>query len=380
MKVTVAILNKGIKSIEKIITNIFLTVFSVLMIVLLCFFISNIYMPPIFLNFGTNFRQADNIDLSISKIVLKYPLYNSKNYKINLDMDRAQNNETVKTNNENVDKIQALDAMVSSEKLQEIEVMAKSQDINLNITDSADVQRISLYNMKLLNYSSKRQLDFNAMFSKVITLTKKSDKILIYDTHTSESYANSDKYKFDYTGVYRTTDANYNMLKVAAEFQKNLSEKSFQAVQDTTPHDYGTYTSAYSKSRITVKNQLKSMGGVGISIDLHRDATSDLTFRPMVKINGVEVAQCMFVIGVGTDTLNNPYWEDNLSLALQLQKIADKVYPGLFRPMIIRNSVYNQDLNKFSILIEVGATGNTIDETLLATRCLTNVLNILYKN
>ncbi|MNP30172.1 Stage II sporulation protein P (SpoIIP) [compost metagenome] len=88
----------------------------------------------------------------------------------------------------------------------------------------------------------------------------------------------------------------------------------------------------------------------------------------------------MFVIGVGTDTAKNEYWEDNLSLALQIQRIADSVYPGLFRPMIVRNSVYNQDLNKFSLLIEVGATGNTIDQALLSTRCLTNVLNILYKN
>lgn len=48
--------------------------------------------------------------------------------------------------------------------------------------------------------------------------------------------------------------------------------------------------------------------------------------------------------------------------------------------MIVRNSVYNQDLNKFSFLIEVGATGNTIDEAMLATRCLSNILNIIYKN
>ena len=38
--------------------------------------------------------------------------------------------------------------------------------------------------------------------------------------------------------------------------------------------------------------------------------------------------------------------------------------------MIIRNSLYNQDLNKYSLLIEVGATGNTIEEAKCATRCI----------
>ena len=159
-----------------------------------------------------------------------------------------------------------------------------------------------------------------------------------------------------------------------------LSEKSFNVKHDTTPHDYGTYNSSYSNSRKTVKSDLIEMGNVGLSIDVHRDAAGDLTYGPTVEINGVTVAQCMIVLGVGTDTLSNPYWQDNLSFALQFQKLANSYYPGLFKPMLVRNSVYNQDLNKFSILIEIGATGNTIDQALLSTKCLTNVLNLMYKN
>ena len=60
--------------------------------------------------------------------------------------------------------------------------------------------------------------------------------------------------------------------------------------------------------------------------------------------------------------------------------LANKIYPGLFRPMIIRNSIYNQDIKSNSFLVEVGASGNTIDEAKLATRCLANLLNILYKD
>ena len=88
----------------------------------------------------------------------------------------------------------------------------------------------------------------------------------------------------------------------------------------------------------------------------------------------------MFVMGVGSSTVSNPNWKDNLALAIKIQLLADKIYPGLFRPMIIRNSVYNQDLNKYSLLVEFGATGNTYEEVKLSTRCLTNLLNIIYKD
>ena len=88
----------------------------------------------------------------------------------------------------------------------------------------------------------------------------------------------------------------------------------------------------------------------------------------------------MLVMGIGYDGEENPYYFQNLKLALEIQMLANKIYPGLFRPMIIRNSVYNQDLCENSFLIEVGASGNTIEEATLATRCLSNLLNILYSD
>ena len=176
----------------------------------------------------------------------------------------------------------------------------------------------------------------------------------------------------------RSQDARYNMLAIAKELNDNLLKKGFESIQDTTPHDYGAYTGAYMKSRESVTNDLIKLNGAGIIMDVHRDAMEDLTFRPVANINGVQVSQIMFVIGIGTG--ENKYWEDNLRLALKLQNIANRVYPGLCRQMIIRDSTYNQDLNKYSILVEFGATGNTIDEVKLSTRCLANLLNIIYKD
>ena len=203
---------------------------------------------------------------------------------------------------------------------------------------------------------------------------------MLYSTHTSDTYTNSDKYQFEYSGTMRSLDANYNMLKIAKELNENLLSKGFLSEHNTTPHDYGSYTSAYAKSRTTVEEALNKMGGASLIIDVHRDAIEDLTYRPVTEIKGLQVAQIMLVMGVGYDGEENPYYEDNLAFALQLQRLADQVYPGLFKPMIIRDAIYNQDLSKHSFLVEMGATGNTIDEVLLATRCLANLLNILYKD
>lgn len=325
--------------------------------------------------FASNFRQAEGKNVKFSDILNIYGIYNKESYIFdeNVPIEKTEKVDPQK------DAIEILDDLAKDKT--EKSVFGESKDVNVEITENSEnIQRINLNKMKILNYSSKREIDFKSLATSNITLTKKSDKILLYNTHTSESYANSETYKFEYSGARRSQDASYNMLSVAKKFKENLDNKGFEVVHDTTPHDYGTYTSSYARSRITVKNALKAMGNAGIIIDVHRDATSDLDYRPVANIKGVEVAQCMLVMGVGTDVTNNPYYEDNLKLAFKIQQIADEIYPGFFKPMIIRNSIYNQDLNKYSLLIEVGASGNTLEEAYLATRCLSNLLNIVYKD
>ena len=335
------------------------------------------YIPvsPNVIYFASNFRQAEGKNVKISDVLNIYGIYNKGNYIFDesIPIEKAEKLDPQK------DAIEILDNIVKDKNEQS--VFGEKNETNVEITENSEnIQRINLNKMKILNYSSKRELDFKTLATSNITLTKKSDKILLYNTHTSESYANSENYKFEYSGARRTLDANYNMLSVAKKFKENLDSKGFEVIHDTTPHDYGTYTSSYARSRITVKSALATMGNAGVIIDVHRDAISDLDYRPVVNINGVQVAQCMLVMGVGSDVTNNPYAEDNLKLAFKIQQIADEVYPGLFKPMIIRNSIYNQDLNKYSLLIEVGASGNTLEEAYLATRCLSNLLNIVYKD
>ncbi len=383
MKVAAIFLGKKNKSgfltsIKKIMLNMYLAIY-------LCIFAGIFYvllnctsLSEYILLFSTNFRQTNQNKTSIMEMAKGYGIFNEENYHVE-EVPEEKEDVIIQANNEkNSTEYDLLDSI--AKEYETVNVFSSVPNTTIT-SENASLQRITVGDSTyLLNYSSKRNIDFNQLFSKNIYLTKKNDRILLYSTHTSETYTNSDKYQFEYSGTMRSLDANYNMLKIAKELNENLLSKGFLSEHNTTPHDYGSYTSAYAKSRTTVEEALNKMGGASLIIDVHRDAIEDLTYRPVTEIKGLQVAQIMLVMGVGYDGEENPYYEDNLAFALQLQRLADQVYPGLFKPMIIRDAIYNQDLSKHSFLVEMGATGNTIDEVLLATRCLANLLNILYKD
>lgn len=50
------------------------------------------------------------------------------------------------------------------------------------------------------------------------------------------------------------------------------------------------------------------------------------------------------------------------------------MYPGLFKPIILRNSRYNQNVSNGACIIEVGATGNTIEECKASMKYLSKVI------
>ena len=102
-------------------------------------------------------------------------------------------------------------------------------------------------------------------------------------------------------------------------------------------------------------------------------------YGPTIKINDKYAAQLMFVIGTDGGGLEHPNWKQNLKMAIKIQEKADEMYPGLFRPIIVRNSRYNQHVTNGAVIIEVGATGNTMQQCILSMQCLANVLEKVCK-
>ena len=151
----------------------------------------------------------------------------------------------------------------------------------------------------------------------------------------------------------------------------------FKVIHNEAFHDYPSYTGSYSRSYSTVNSILKEKGNENIDIimDIHRDAIGDNTYAPTVKIGDEQVAQIMFVIGGNGSNNKHEDWPQNLKFAVKVQEKANELYPGLFKPIMLRYSGYNQGLTKAAVLIEVGATGNTLEQSIGSMKYLAKVMS-----
>lgn len=229
-------------------------------------------------------------------------------------------------------------------------------------------------NVEIGGVKIKNETDFeinDSIMNTGIDINK--ENITIFHTHTCESYTPTEQYNYQQTGNFRTTDLNYSVARVGDELTNYLMGYGFNVIHDKTYHDYPAYTGSYTRSKTTVENILKSNPS-DIIIDLHRDAIgSKSNYDPSVKIGEDTVAQLMFVIGTNGGGLYHPNWQSNLKFAIELHQKANEIYPGLFKTMIVRNSRYNQHLGKAACIIEVGATGNTLEQCINSMKYLAKV-------
>lgn len=227
--------------------------------------------------------------------------------------------------------------------------------------------------VKIKNESSKEITQ--DMLIPNISLEDKKD-LLIFHTHTCESYTPTEAFNYEMTGSYRTTNLDFSVARVGSELKKQLDSYGYQVTHDQTYHDYPAYTGSYNRSMATVENILKGKPETQMVIDLHRDAVgSSPNYAPSVKIGEEVAAQMMFVIGSDGGGLQHLNWQQNLKFAVKVQEKANELYPGLFRPIIVRNSRYNQHLAKAATIIEVGATGNTMEQCLVSMKYLAKVID-----
>ena len=151
--------------------------------------------------------------------------------------------------------------------------------------------------------------------------------ILLFHTHSCESYTSSEKYPYTQTGNYRTTDLNYTVTRVGTELENYLKKYNLNVVHNTSYHDYPSYNGSYTNSLKSVESMLQTTPS-DIIIDLHRDAVgSRPDYAPTVKIGEDSVAQIMFVIGTNQGGLWHPNWNQNLKFAVKIQEKAEEMYP-----------------------------------------------------
>jgi len=103
-------------------------------------------------------------------------------------------------------------------------------------------------------------------------------------------------------------------------------------------------------------------------VDVHRDAGPDKATTTM-ELAGVSCARLMLVVG-SDNRLPHPNWAANKAFASLIAADLEGSYPGLCRGLRVQTGRYNQHVSPQAILVEVGATENTLDEALASMPAL----------
>lgn len=220
---------------------------------------------------------------------------------------------------------------------------------------------------------SSGQLNAADMLKEDMTLTHNADspQILIYHTHSQEGYADS------VPGDSATT-----VVGVGEYLTRILQEQyGLAVIHHTGAYDVETRDDAYSRAGPAVEQILAENPSIEVVIDLHRDGVGETTHLVTTQ-GGVDMAKIMFVNGLSRTTkvgeigyLYNPNLKDNLTFSFQTQLTAAEYYPGLSRGVYLKGYRYNLHYCPKSLLVEVGAQTNTVQEAMNAMVPLADILN-----
>ena len=240
--------------------------------------------------------------------------------------------------------------------------------------DDTMIETASIHNGTGIDY------DFPAILTRPLTFhidkNAAEPQVLIYHTHTSEAYLDEDV-DFFYESFYsRTQNADFSVVGVGNALAETLESKGICTLHDTTVHD-SAYIGSYDRSADTVYADLDEHPSIRVVLDIHRDAlgTEECKVKTVFEHDGKKAAQIMIL--AGCDCYNErgfDHWQNNLSFALKLQTTAERLYPGMTRPLSFDFFAYNEYICDGSLLIEVGTDANSIDEVERTAQYLGNVI------
>ena len=211
--------------------------------------------------------------------------------------------------------------------------------------------------------------------------TDEMPQILILHTHATESYTMPEGQEYNDDGATRTEDTDYNVVRVGDEIAEVFEEAGISVLHDRTLYDAAGYNDAYDRAETSIQAYLEKYPSIHFVLDIHRDAIEDSdgnTYKVISDVNGKNAAQLSIVVGSDGSGLPHGHWQENLKLAVLLQQNLLEDYPTLMRPMYLRNSRYNEHATTGSLLVEVGAAGNSLDEALYAARLFAeNMVEVL---
>ena len=229
------------------------------------------------------------------------------------------------------------------------------------VTDKYKNVRVKNTNKTKINIEEKLKEELD------LSVNENDPAILIYHTHTTETYQLLDRGFYAQNFAARSNDSGKNMIRVGKAICDELQKRGYTVIHDTSIYD-NPYSGAYYRSEDAAKAILKKYPSIKITLDVHRDAiqsNNGVKTKPVAEINGKKAAQIMIITGCQEEengVTDLPDWEKNLTFALKLQQSMEDSFEGLTRPVFFCDRSYNMGLTPLSLLVEFGTDGNTLDE------------------
>lgn len=253
------------------------------------------------------------------------------------------------------------------------------QQVQIDRTQLADYETLvrNFYAIDANTMAGSDQLSVEKLLGMDMTLPQEGDEpqILIYHTHSQEAFADS-----------VPGDVNTGIVGVGECLTKILTEQyGYRVLHNTGQYDVETRDNAYSRALPAVEQILAENPSIQVIIDLHRDEVAEET-KLVTDIQGRPTARFMFFNGLSRtrktgdiDYLANENQEANLAFSFQMQLKAAEYYPGLTRRIYLKGYRYNMHLRPRTLLVELGAQNNTVEEAINACDPLAHILDMVLK-
>ena len=254
-----------------------------------------------------------------------------------------------------------------------VKAQVRSQEYDWSYYQDFDALIKGFYAVDATTEASPDQMQLDQLLGKDLTIEKNPDvpQILIYHTHSQETFVDS--------VPGDTADSIVGAGELLAQILRE--EYGYNVIHDTGEYDVESRDNAYSVSLPAIEQILAENPTIEVVIDLHRDAV--LEGKLVTELNGKPTATFMFFNGLSYTKaagniayLENPYIDENLAFSFQMQVIANEYYPGLTRRIYLKGYRYNMHLRPRSLLIELGAQTNTVEEIMNACAPIAHILDM----
>lgn len=252
---------------------------------------------------------------------------------------------------------------VQDEPQPDVDAAEPSPPLSVVATDENGYTRVGDVFIKNASRQTLEDIRFDGTFAAAPG--EDAPQVLIIHTHGSEAYTMPAGEEYVDTGSFRTADASVSVIRVGDELARVLSGYGLSVLHDRALYDDPEYNGAYYRAEDAIEEYMAKYPGIRFILDVHRDALEDKAGHQykVVTREDPDCAQVSLVMGSSWEG-----WQENLKFAVAVQQHLTESHPTLMRPLTLRNSDYNEYFTTGSLLVEIGAAGNSLDEALKAAQ------------